>query len=352
ILLSNTSVVSAEDFKEAGFYEKLENKIVQCALCPFRCVLSPGQIGICRSRKNINGILRALSYNNLCAVHVDPIEKKPFFHFLPGTWAFSIAAAGCNLRCKFCQNWQISQVSPLETINYNYTPEQCVLLAQKYGCQSIAYTYSEPTNFYEYMYDTAVLAKQAGIKNVYHSSGYINEEPLRELCRYLDAADIDLKGFTEEYYQKMCGASLAPVLRTLKVLKEEGVWLEITTLIVTGQNDDLPTLRKMFRWIKDNLGKDVPLHLSRFHPMYKLKNLPPTPIETLESARRSAIEEGMQYVYIGNVFGNQYEDTFCPRCGRKVIDRAGYKIVEYKISDKGECAFCKYKISGVYSTEK
>ncbi|MFH1714858.1 MAG: AmmeMemoRadiSam system radical SAM enzyme [Elusimicrobiota bacterium] len=342
------SLLFADKYEEAGYYDSIGKDTVQCGLCPFRCVLKPEESGHCRSRKNIGGKLFALSYNNLCAVHIDPIEKKPFFHFLPETTAFSVAAAGCNMRCKFCQNWQISQTTPLNTINSHYTPEECAALAKKMGCDAIAYTYTEPTNFYEYMYDTARLAKKAGIKNVYHSNGYINEKPLRELCRYLDAANIDLKGFTEEYYRDVCEADLETVLNTLKILKEEGVWLEITTLVVPGYNDDPDNLKEMFRWVKNNLGPDVPLHLSRFQPMYKLKNVSPTPLETLEKLYDIAKEEGINYVYVGNVPGNEKEDTYCPNCGKKIIDRAGYTISQFLISDDAQCRFCNHKIAGIW----
>ncbi len=336
---------------EALYYEKLEKKSVRCFLCPRKCVLNPGEWGFCRARKNIDGKLYSMSYSNPCAVHVDPIEKKPFSHFLPGTNAFSIAAAGCNLRCVFCQNWEISQARPTETINYKFTPEDIVKLAIKTGSKSIAYTYTEPTNFYEYMLETAKLARKAGVKNVYHSCGYISEEPLRELCVYMDAACIDLKGFSEEFYGDMCGARLAPVLRTLKILKEEGVWLEIVNLVVPTKNDSPKMIKDMCKWIKKNLGPDTPISFSRFHPLHRLKNLPPTPVDTLRKAKKYALECGLNYAYVGNVPGDPDEDTYCPKCARKIIERYGYKILKNDVVDN-KCRFCGKKIAGVWGNEQ
>jgi pyruvate formate lyase activating enzyme len=331
----------------ASYWEPLENNWVRCGLCPRRCVVGPGQRGYCEVRENRDGTYYTLTYGNPCAINVDPIEKKPFFHFLPGTTAFSVATAGCNLDCKFCQNWQISQSRPEDLYNYRLSPEELVEAAVRSGSPSIAYTYSEPTIFYEYMLATAKIAHERGLKNVYHSNGFINEEPLRELCRYLDAADIDLKGFTEEYYSDMTAGSLAPVLRTLKILREEGVHLEITTLVVPGRNDDPDDLSAMCRWIRENLGPDTPLHFSRFHPEHKLRNLPPTPVETLEVARRIALDSGLKYVYIGNVPGHEGNSTYCPVCGSTVIRRIGYSVDPAGLVD-GACAHCGTPIAGVW----
>jgi len=333
--------------REAMWWKQIAKGVVQCELCPRKCVLAEGQWGVCRARKNINGKLYSMSYANPCAVHIDPIEKKPFSHFYPGTIAFSIAAAGCNLRCIFCQNWSISQYKPTETDNFFLPPEAIVSLAKRNQCPSIAYTYTEPTNFYEYMLDCCKLARKIGIKNVYHSNGYINQKPLRELCKYLDAACIDLKGFTERYYEEMCGATLQPVLNTLKILKEEGIWLEIVNLIQPTKNDDPEIIEEMCKWIKKNLGPDVPISFSRFYPMYHLKNLPPTPVETLEKAREIALKCGLHYAYVGNVGGHPGEDTYCPKCGKKLIDRAGYQILENNIV-KGKCKFCGTEIAGIW----
>ena len=322
-------------------------KRVQCELCPNGCVLELGQRSKCRARMNKDGTLYSLVYGKPCAVHVDPIEKKPFFHFLPGTTAFSIATAGCVLSCKFCQNWQISQAKPEDTDTYDLPPEKVVSNAVAYKCRSITYTYTEPTVFYEYMYDTAVIAKKQGIKNTMHSCGYINEKPLRTLSKYMDAADIDLKGFTEDFYSRICNGSLRPVLNSLVILKEEGVWLEITNLVIPTLNDDLKIIREMSRWIVRNLGVDVPIHFSRFFPHYKLTNLPPTPIETLEGARKTAMDAGLKFVYIGNIL-HEGENTFCPKCKKVLIERMGYFVKQNHVSN-GKCKFCSTSIPGVWS---
>jgi len=331
----------------ALYWEDAGGGNVRCTLCPRRCVVPPGGRGHCGVRENRDGIYYTLSYGNPCAVHVDPIEKKPFYHFLPTTSAFSIAVAGCNLDCKFCQNWHISQRRPEETYNYRLPPEELVDLAVQSGCSSIAYTYSEPTIFYEYMLDCAKEARRRGLRNVYHSNGFINEQPLRELCPYLDAANIDLKGFSEEYYSEMTGGRLAPVLRSLRNLVEEGVHLELTTLVVPGGNDDPEDLRAMCRWIHENLGDSVPLHLSRFHPQYQLTGLAPTPLATLERARRTALEEGLRFVYIGNVPGHEANSTYCPSCGALLIYRVGYDV-EIRGLDAGVCSACGEVIEGIW----
>lgn len=354
LCLSCTAVFSAlalgssnGDLHEASFYHRLENGFVQCVLCPRRCTVSEGSRGFCGVRENRGGRLYSLVYGKPCSLHIDPIEKKPLFHFLPGSEAFSLATVGCNLKCKFCQNWQISQAAVEDVAAVSLTPEEVIQKVKASGAPVIAYTYTEPTIYYEYMYDIARLAHAAGIKNVMHSAGYINEEPLRQLCPYLDAANIDLKGFNDRFYSEMTLGNLEDVLRTLKILKSEGVWLEITHLIIPGINDDPEETRKLCRWIKENLGPGTPLHLSRFWPMYKLVHLSPTPVSTLEKARQIAQEEGLQYVYIGNVGGTEGEDTFCPKCKAKVIDRSGYVITAIHIAG-GRCAFCGNKIEGVW----
>lgn len=336
------------NLKEALFYDKLDNKAVQCHLCPRNCFIPSGKRGFCGVRENRNGTLYTLSYGKLVTVHIDPIEKKPLFHFLPGSTAFSIATAGCNLRCKFCQNWEISQKLP-EEVDYKYVePAELIKKLQASGSNIIAYTYTEPTIFYEYMLETAKLARASGIKNVMHSAGYINEQPLRELAKYLDAANIDLKGFNNDYYAKMSEGSLEPVLASLKVLKQEGVHLEITNLVVPGYNDDDESIIKMCLWIKDNLGPDTPLHFSRFHPEYKLLGVILTPIETLERARQIARDCGLKYVYIGNVPAHPGENTYCPRCQKPLIKRSGFIITEINLIN-GKCRFCGEKIDGVWS---
>ncbi len=320
---------------------------IGCLKCPHGCVLSPGQTGICRNRINYQGKMYSIAYGNPCAVHLDPIEKKPLFHFLPSTTAFSIAAAGCNLRCLNCQNWQISQVSPRETDNVDLMPARVVEQALAAGAASIAYTYSEPTSFYEYAYDTAVLARKKKIRNVWKSNGYINEAPLRKLCRVIDAANIDLKSFDDRVYRELNGASLAPVLQTLKIFHEEGVWLEITNLVIPTWTDDLTMIGKMCDWLVANGLRDCPLHFSRFMPLYRLNQLPLTPVATLEKAREIAIGAGMRYVYIGNVPAHKAESTYCPSCGTVVLERRGFMIVKNALRG-GACSSCGMKIPGVW----
>ena len=332
--------------REAYHYTQL-GKNVQCHVCPNQCILEEGDRSICRVKVNKGGKLYTLVYGNPCAVHVDPVEKKPLFHFLPGSLAFSIATAGCNFRCLNCQNWQISQSRPEETRNIELFPSDVVQEAVRSGAASIAYTYSEPTAFYEYMYDTSRIAKSMGIRNLWITNGYMREEALRDLCKYLDAANVDLKSFREEIYNKLNSGRLQPVLDTLKVLKDEGKWFEITNLVIPTYTDDMDMIRDMCEWIKRNLGLDYPLHFSRFNPMYKLTSLPPTPVETLESAIKIARDTGLKFVYIGNVPGHEAESTYCPSCGRVVIKRKGYIIDENNIQN-GACKFCGERIPGVW----
>jgi len=336
--------------KEALYYQKLDDKkhTVWCQLCPRGCTLSDGETGFCRARKNIKGKLYSLGFALPCAVHIDPVEKKPFFHVLPKSLSFSLASAGCNLRCKFCQNWQISQVSPLETMNSYYPPEDIVSMAQKKACKSIAYTYTEPTNFYEYMLETARIARKKSLLNVCHSNGYINQEPLKELTAYLDAANIDLKGFSSAFYNKLCEAELEPVLQTIKTLKQAGVWVELTNLVIPGYNDDTTMVINMCEWVKKNVGVDMPIHFSRFFPMYKMTSIPPTPVSTLEKVREIALKTGLRYPYIGNIPGHPGENTYCPQCKRLLIHRSGYNILENHIK-KGRCSYCNEKIPGIWT---
>ncbi|HQO38752.1 MAG TPA: AmmeMemoRadiSam system radical SAM enzyme [Candidatus Omnitrophota bacterium] len=332
---------------EASFYEKLRNTVVNCRLCPRECVIPDGKRGYCRVRENRTGVLYALSYGQPVAVHTDPIEKKPFFHFLPSSEAFSIATVGCNMNCAFCQNWEISQAKPEDARAGYATAGHIVTQARRSGAQSIAFTYTEPTIFYEYMLDIARKAKAAGLRVTMHSNGFINEEPLRQLCKYLDAANIDLKGFTQEYYAKVCEGSLEPVLRSLKVLREEGVHLEITNLVLSGYNDDPQKVREMCVWIRDNLGADTPMHFSRFYPMYKLLALIATPVEKLEAVREIALDAGLKYVYIGNIPGHEAEHTYCPACRNAVIRRSGYIVSDFDIVD-GRCKYCGEPVKGVW----
>lgn len=332
---------------EARHYRKLKKRIVQCYRCPNLCKIKPGERSFCRTRINRNGKLYTVAYSNPCAVHIDPIEKKPLFHFLPNTKVLSIATAGCTFRCKYCQNWEISQFRPEETVNYDLSPQDVVNLAKRYKTPSIASTYSEPIAFYEYMYDVSKLAKKEGIKTTMHSNGSINSEPLEELCEYLDGANIDLKFFDDDKYFKISHGYLSTVLETIETLCKKGIHVEITNLVVPSLNDNEKEIKKMSTWIFEHLGPDVPLHFSRFYPTYKLKNLPPTPVKTLELARDIAMEVGLQYVYIGNVPGHSGENTYCPTCGKAVIKRAGYIIKENNLKD-GTCGFCGSNIEGVW----
>ena len=298
-------------------------------------------------RYNDDGRLISMVYGKVCAVHVDPVEKKPMFHFLPGTKVFSIATAGCNLHCLFCQNWEISQSNPEDTNNRDMPPQLVVQQAARSRCASIAYTYSEPVVFYEYVEDSASLAHERGIRNIMVTAGFINRDPLRRLCRVVDGANVDLKGFTEAYYRDVCFGNLGTVLAALVTMREEGVVLEVTNLVVPTLNDDMGRIREMCRWMVRELGPEVPLHFSRFYPTYRMKDLPPTPRHTLDLARQTAQDAGLHYVYIGNVPGSAGEDTFCPGCGRMVIDRYGYRIISNHVVD-GKCGFCGETIYGLY----
>ncbi|MGQ9508311.1 MAG: AmmeMemoRadiSam system radical SAM enzyme [Thermodesulfobacteriota bacterium] len=334
--------------KLSPYFTPLTGGEVQCELCPHRCRVSKGQRGLCRVRENRNGKYYTLVYGNPCAIHPDPIEKKPFFHVLPGTISFSLATVGCNFQCKFCQNWEISQAFPEDVYNYDVSPEIIVKSAEEIGANSIAYTYVEPTIFYEYMMDIAQLTRKRGLLNVMHSNGFINPSPLRNLCKVLDAANIDLKGFTQTFYQELCSGELQPVLQTLKILRQERIHMEITNLVIPTKNDDLTLIKEMCLWIKKELGSETPIHFSRFYPLYKLRTLPPTPVSTLEKARAIALASGLEYVYIGNVPGHEGEHTFCPRCKKRIIQRTGYMVGEVYIKD-GKCKFCGKPIPGIWS---
>lgn len=331
--------------QKALYYEKLQKKKIKCLLCPRKCIITKGNRGFCRVRENRDGEYYTLVHSNPCAVHIDPIEKKPLFHFLPGTTALSLATAGCNFTCKNCQNWDISQANPDHTVNFEISPERMVNLALEYNAPTIAYTYTEPTVFFEYMLDTAKAAKKKGILNMYHSNGFINQKPLLELIPYLDGADIDLKGYSNKFYQDITGGTLYPVLETLKTLKKQGVWLEITNLLIPTKNDSIGMIKDLCQWIKDELGNDTPIHFSRFYPLYKLQNLPPTPIETLKKASEIAHNTGLHYVYIGNVPGIPEENTYCPSCGKMIVGRKGYNITVINLK-KNRCKFCKTEIAG------
>jgi pyruvate formate lyase activating enzyme len=336
--------------KEAYFYEikDIENKIVKCNLCFRKCTIKKNEHGYCKAYKNIDGKLFSTTYNRPCAINIDPIEKKPLYHFLPSSKSLSIATPGCSFNCQFCQNWTISQSDVYNTKTYYLTPKQIVDLAIKSNSKSIAYTYTEPSIFYEYMLDTAKLAHEKGLKNLYITCGNINEKPLLELVKYIDAANVDLKGFNQKFYSKYCNGLLQTVLDTLITLKKHNVHIEITNLIIPTLNDDENEIKKMCEWIKNNLGEDTVLHFSRFFPNYKMNNLPPTPIETLIKAKKIAKEVGLKFVYIGNVRNvENSNNTICPNCKEILIKREGYNILKNNIIDQ-KCKFCNEKISGEF----
>ena len=335
--------------KLSPYFAPLDNQMVRCELCPHGCEVGPGERGHCGVRENVDGRYYSLVYANPCAVHIDPVEKKPFYHLLPASRAFSLATAGCNFDCKFCQNWEISQALPDDTFNYALSPDQVIASALQYKSQVIASTYVEPVIFMEYMLEIGRLAESQPILKVMHSNGFVNDKPLKDLCRVLDAACIDLKGFTEEYYRSMTGGSLAPVLETLKALKSRQVHTEIVNLMVPGKNDDVDQVRAMCRWIHKELGPDVPLHFSRFYPLYKLKSIPPTPVSTLEKARSIAMDEGLRFVYLGNVPEHPGGHTYCPHCRKMLIRRIGYRVNLLGL-DAGKCRYCGRPIAGVWES--
>jgi pyruvate formate lyase activating enzyme len=341
--------------KEALLYEKLDDQRVRCDLCAHRCVVGPGRKGVCLVRENRDGTLYTLVYGIPLSQAVDPVEKKPLFHFYPGSTAFSIATAGCNFRCDFCQNADISQMprDRGQILGRQSTPEQVVRAAQQYGSRSIAYTYTEPTIFFEYSYDIARIAHQVGIASVYVTNGYMTREML-ELFQgkdnghepWLDAANVDLKAFRDETYKRVCGARLQPVLDSLKRMKELDIWVEVTTLVVPDLNDSDAELGEIAQFIATELGVETPWHVSRFHPDYKMSDRGPTPATTLHRAYELGRKAGLRYVYIGNLPGAGLEDTSCPGCGQTVIGRWGFQVRQWNIQ-AGNCAFCGTVIDGV-----
>lgn len=334
--------------KEAMLYEKIGDKKVQCNLCAHQCKINDGKKGICLVRENKDGTLYTLVYGRIISQNVDPIEKKPLFNFYPGTTAYSIATVGCNFKCQFCQNWEISQMIRDEHLimGNEASPELIVENAKRYGSKSIAYTYTEPTIFFEYAYDTAKLAHESDIKNVFVTNGYMTEEAIKKIEPYLDAANVDLKSFSDDFYRKLCGAKLQPVLDALKLMKKLGIWVEVTTLIIPTLNDSSEELREIAKFIFNELGEETPWHISRFYPAYKLRDKPPTPIETIHKAREIGLNEGLKYIYEGNVPGSTGENTYCPNCKNLVIQRWGYNILKKNIKD-GICQHCNYKIESI-----
>ncbi len=320
---------------------------VQCEICPRRCKLDKGESGNCLIRKNVDEKLVLTTYGYPCATHVDPVEKKPLFHFMPGTKAYSVATAGCNLHCKNCQNWEISQSPPDKVPARHLPPKELVKEAKKYNCKSIAYTYTDPVVFFEYAYDTSAIARKEGIKNILVTAGYINKEPMKVLCKNVDAANIDLKAYSDKFYRDVCRATLKPVLEALVTTKSCGVMVEVTNLLIPTLNDSDKDITELVKWVKANMGKETPLHFSRFFPNFRMRNLPATSINKLKNARKIALAEGLEYVYIGNVPTEEAESTFCPFCKELLIQRSGYSILKNQIQD-GKCSKCKNKIYGVW----
>jgi pyruvate formate lyase activating enzyme len=332
--------------KEAMLYESLDNSLTRCALCAHRCTIKPGRKGLCGVRENDGGVLYTLVYGEAIAAHVDPIEKKPLYHFLPGTSSFSIATVGCNFRCRFCQNSDISQ-APREDASLRgeeFSPAEVVAAAKRYACDSIAYTYTEPTVFFEYAYDTSKLAHEEGIKNIFVTNGYMTLEALDEIDGYLDAANVDLKSFEDGFYRRQCGARLQPVLDTIQAMHERGVWVEVTTLLIPGLNDGDEELTGIAQFMA-GVDLDMPWHVSRFTPRYKMQDRPGTPVDSIHRAVEIGREAGLRYVYAGNVPGDMYENTLCPACGAVAIGRVGYSTVVNLDEDK--CASCGQQLAVV-----
>lgn len=331
------------------YWELLPNGRVQCNVCPNHCRLAEGQRGACFVRMARNGAIVLTTYGKSSGFCVDPIEKKPLNHFLPGTPVLSFGTAGCNLTCRFCQNWDISKSREMDTLADEASPEQIADAAVRLGCPSVAFTYNDPVIFMEYAIDIAKACHARGVKTVAVTAGYMCEEPRREFYAHMDAANVDLKGFTEEFYQKICGARLDNILETLVYLKREtNVWFEITTLLIPGYNDSDEEIDAMTKWVARELGPDVPHHFTAFHPDYKMMDVPPTPPQTLTRAREIAIQNGLRFVYTGNVHDEAGGSTYCPKCLRVVIGRDWYEITRWHLTDTGHCEFCGEKIPGVF----
>ena len=338
--------------REAMLYEKAPEGRLHCFLCAHHCRVAPGKSGVCGVREHSEGRMITRAWGRVIAANVDPIEKKPLYHFLPGSRSFSVGTLGCNFQCPFCQNWEISQSrdkEELETSGIRLLPEEIVSRAREHGCRSIAYTYTEPTIFFEYAHDTAREAKAAELYNVFVTNGYMTSEALDAAKPWLDACNVDLKSFRDRFYRNVCRARLKPVLDTISSLKDLGIWLEVTTLVIPGINDDLRELRDAAEFIATELGVDTPWHISRFFPAHKMTHIPPTPAATLTRARETGLRAGLRYVYVGNVPGE--ENTFCRKCGRLLIRRDGYLVVEKHIRPNGRCPNCGTSVAGEWATE-
>ncbi|MBD3181156.1 AmmeMemoRadiSam system radical SAM enzyme [Candidatus Poribacteria bacterium] len=349
------AIPSTEGLKEAMFYQTLDGGVmIECMLEPRGCIVNNWERGYCGAKENRDGKYYSLVYSNPCTVYVEPIERENFYHILPGQQFLGIGTAGCNLECKFCETWHISQVRPEETETQNLTPEDAINLSREKDCRIIAFTYNEPVICYEYTLEIAKLARKAGIKTICHTAGYIYPEPLKALMENMDAVNVDLKGFSEDYYEEICGIEMSQVLESLKLInrlsaeREKPLQLEITNLVVPGKNDSPEELSRMTAWIRENLGADIPLHFSRFFPNYQLMDILATPLETLEKARDIALSNGLNFVYLGNIPGHKYSSTYCPNCGTMLIDRSNSEVTRYNLDMKGKCSKCSYSITGIW----
>jgi pyruvate formate lyase activating enzyme len=352
-LIEALSILGGRLKRPAMFWEKLPQERVRCLLCPRKCVIAPGRTGFCRARKNEGGELCTLVYGSIVSMGVDPIEKKPFYHFWPGSTAFSISSPGCTFSCLHCQNWTISQASVSDVECEDVAPERVIELTKRYGCRGVSHTYTEPTIWTEFAIDVGRLAHREGLHNNYVTNGYITPEALEELRPYLDAANVDVKAFTDDFYRRICGVpSLRPVLDACQWMVEHGIHLEVTYLIIPRENDSPEEIRKFCRWVVEDLNPDVPTHFSRFYPQYRMTDRNETPIGTLERALEIAREEGINYVYIGNVPGHHGDNTYCPKCGELLIERYGFSITGWNLKDH-RCPSCgeEIKIVGEYVEE-
>lgn len=332
------------------YFKPLENKEIKCLLCPRHCVIREGERGLCGVRENNGGVYVSKVYGKPAAIKVDAMEKGPFFHFLPATKSLAIGTAGCNLTCLYCQSWQFAQARPEQTDNENLPPADLVAQLKKYGLPSVTFTYSEPTVAIEYLLDTARAARAAGLRTCMHTVASINPEPLKEICSAVDAINVDFKGYSRSFYDDVVGCKIDDILRNLQAIADSNVWLELTNLVVPGYNDDPTTFKGMCQWIAYYLGEDVPLHISRFFPQYRLRNVQATPLEKLKDLRKLAFEAGLQYVYLGNLAGDPAESTYCPKCRAKVIQRVGYEVSFAEFSPKtGKCTRCGLRIPGHWS---
>jgi pyruvate formate lyase activating enzyme len=338
-----------KDTVPGRYWHRLDDGRIQCDLCPRYCHLKEGQRGLCFVRARQGDQVVLTTYGRSSGFCVDPIEKKPLNHFLPGTPVLSFGTAGCNLACKFCQNWDISKSREIDTLAASASPVQIAETAQRLGCRSVAYTYNDPVIFLEYAVDTAQACRERGIKSVAVTAGYICDEPRREFFSYMDAANVDLKAFTEDFYHKLTGGHLQPVLDTLEYIhRETDCWLEVTTLLIPGHNDSDAELARLADWYMAHLGPEVPLHFSAFHPDFKMTDVPATPLDTLLRARRIALAAGLHYVYVGNVHDSDADSTWCPACGSRVIERDWYRLGEWNMTPGGHCGHCGHRIAGVF----